>query len=90
MKTSENNLATKDMINLVGPSAVGKTSLINHIDSKYHNFGRVVSYTTRPKRQGEPEDTYRFIDPASVDLALLMDNSVQYDRFPDSDIIYGT
>ncbi len=90
MNEPKRDISNKTIINLVGPSAVGKTSLINEIDSLYPNFSRVISYTTRPPRQGEPLDTYRFIDTSSANIEALKQQSVQYDQFPGTDTIYGT
>ncbi len=90
MKEVERDLKNKTIINLVGPSAVGKTSLINEIDSNYPDFSRVISYTTRKPRDGEPLDTYRFINADDADIDELTNSSVQYDQFPGTDIVYGT
>ena len=41
---------------LVGPSGCGKDTILNMLLKKYNNskaFHRIVSYTTRPKREGE-------------------------------------
>ena len=39
---------------IVGPSGVGKSTLINHLTSKYPDrFGFSISYTTRAPRAGE-------------------------------------
>lgn len=84
------DLSDKTIINLVGPSAVGKTTLINEIDKIYPNFSKVISYTTRQPRQGESLDTYRFIDAGSANIEMLKQQSVQYDQFPGTEIIYGT
>ena len=90
MKEVERELKNKTIINLVGPSAVGKTSLINEIDNNYADFSRVISYTTRQPRDGEALDTYRFISTTDTDIDELTNSSVQYDRFPGTDIVYGT
>lgn len=48
---------------VVGPSGVGKTTLVNTILSKYGSlFEKKVSYTTRPKKVYEKsEGSYHFI-----------------------------
>ena len=39
---------------VIGPSAVGKDTMINRLKSKYPNvIYKLPSYTTRPKREGE-------------------------------------
>ncbi len=50
---------------LVGPSGVGKSTLISQLKEKGLPFHELVSYTTRPKRAGEEDGRdYFFIDPA--------------------------
>lgn len=90
MKEAKADLSDKTIINLVGPSAVGKTTIIKEIDEHYSNFSKVVSYTTREPRKGEPLDTYRFINAHQADINELKENSIQFDQFPGTNVIYGT
>ena len=51
---------------LVGPSGSGKTAIMQGIlEASRHmeglSFQKPLSYTTRPRREGEPEDAYHFI-----------------------------
>ena len=80
----------KTIINLVGPSAVGKTSLIDYIDASFNHFSKVTSYTTRPQRTGERADNYRFLDSTAINLDELKARSLQFDQFPGTEVIYGT
>jgi guanylate kinase len=46
----------------VGPSGVGKATLVNEVLKAYNVFERKVSYTTRPKKTHEKgADHYYFI-----------------------------
>ena len=45
---------------LVGPTGSGKTSISKKLTER-DGFERVISYTTRQKREEEPEDAYVFI-----------------------------
>lgn len=47
---------------LVGPTGSGKTAIANELLDR-EDFERVVSYTTRQKRDGEPENAYVFVLP---------------------------
>lgn len=55
----------KTMILILGRSGVGKDTIANILSSKY-GLKQVISYTTRPRRDGEGE-THYFISPEEVD-----------------------
>lgn len=49
------------LIILVGPTCAGKTTLAKYMEEK-HGYKRVVTYTTRPKREGEVDGVdYNFV-----------------------------
>ena len=51
------------MIVIVGESASGKTSLVNEFVKKHPEYTKVVTYTTRPRRNEEVDGIdYHFID----------------------------
>lgn len=53
---------------LVGPSGVGKSTLINKLKEEGVPFHELISYTTRPKRIGEEDGRdYFFIDLAEYE-----------------------
>lgn len=54
-------LSKKVLIPIVGPSSVGKTTVMRAVCAADPSFHRTVSFTTRPPRQNEPADTYRFL-----------------------------
>lgn len=43
------------MVILSGPSAVGKSTICDYITTKFEDIVRIVTITTRPKRNGEIE-----------------------------------
>lgn len=55
----ERALREKTLVAIIGPLAVGKTSVMDDIEARYAGFARVRGFTTRPQRPDEP-DTYRF------------------------------
>ena len=49
------------MICVIGKTASGKDTVVNKLNY-LHNYKKLISYTTRPMRQGEQQDvTYHFI-----------------------------
>lgn len=51
------------MIVILGESASGKTSLVNNLIKSNPVYQKVVTYTTRPMRQGEVDGVdYHFVD----------------------------
>ena len=61
------------LIALFGPSGAGKDTLLNYITNAYPaQFHKVVSYTTRMKREGEKEgEDYYFISPEDFTNRVL-------------------
>ncbi|HVV67347.1 MAG TPA: hypothetical protein VHB72_04785 [Candidatus Saccharimonadales bacterium] len=53
-------LATVTMVPIVGPLAVGKSTCMEMVRALDNDFGRVQSFTTRDRREGEAEDEYRW------------------------------
>ncbi|MBD5430765.1 guanylate kinase [Lactobacillus sp.] len=57
----------KKIIIIAGPSGVGKTTVSNYLQEKYH-IPRVVTHTTRPMRTGEVDGvSYYFEDDTSFE-----------------------
>lgn len=55
------------MLVVVGPSASGKTQIVNHLIQDY-GLHKLVTYTTRPMRIGEIQDVdYHFISKTSFE-----------------------
>ena len=60
------------LVSLVGPSAVGKTTLMRLAAELDPDFGRIVSFTTRKRREGEGKDTYKYIPHTSATLSQVL------------------
>jgi energy-coupling factor transporter ATP-binding protein EcfA2 len=47
-----------------GPSGSGKSTLVKHLVRQYPDkYIKAVQYTTRPRREGESPNEYRFVTP---------------------------
>ena len=83
-------LSHKTLVMIVGPSAIGKSTLMNEIVRQNPvTYGYVKSFTTRARRPGETAH-YDFI---SKDDALSLDRAgktVTYFEHPTTHDLYGT
>lgn len=55
-------MTLKNIIILCGPTLSGKTTVLNYLVENYPHLKQLITTTTRPKRPGEPENTYHFVD----------------------------
>lgn len=77
------------VIALMGRSGVGKDSVLKEILKIRNDFNRIVSYTTRPKRENEIEGKdYLFISPNRFTQEIYQGNLVECTEF--NDWFYGT
>ncbi len=84
------SLRDKTLIMLVGPSAVGKSTLMNKVIYLHPEFGRVTGFTTREPRANDEPGQYRYLTKAEVEQKIESSDLVQYARFPTTGQIYGT
>lgn len=83
-------LSQKTLVMIVGPAAVGKSTLMNEIvrqDSK--TFGYVRSFTTRSRRPGEAAH-YNFISREEALSLQQTGRTVTYFEHPTTHDLYGT
>ena len=75
---------------VVGPSGVGKSTLINHLKLKYPEAFRFsVSYTTRKARPGEVHGiNYFFVSEAEFQSMIESDDFIEYCSVHNN--MYGT
>lgn len=67
------------VIVIVGESASGKTTLAKIIEEKQQNYSKIVTYTTRPMRQGESEGIdYHYISDDEFDKLKNSNFFVEY------------
>lgn len=72
---------------LVGPTAVGKSTIMHEVVNQDAEFSYAKAFTTRPRREGEIT-TYRHVSGAQAEA--LRDAAYTYFTHPTTGIIYGT
>ena len=75
---------------VVGPSGVGKSTLISELKGKYPNaFGFSVSYTTRKPRPGEVHGIdYFYVTKVEFESMIQSDDFIEYCTVHNN--MYGT
>ena len=74
---------------LVGPSGVGKGTILSRLREQYAAVWLSVSVTTRPPRPGETEGlSYFFLTEAAFDAMIAADGLLEWARY--SSARYGT
>lgn len=58
------------LVLLIGPSGVGKSSIINRLVKLHPEWHRARSVTTRAKRPGEAPDAFQFVTDAGFDQLI--------------------
>lgn len=77
------------MIVILGESASGKTTLLQNFLEKNHDYHKIITYTTRPMRDGETDGTdYHFVSQEGFDKLVKNDFFVEYTKY--NDYFYGT
>lgn len=82
-------LANKTLVMVVGPAAVGKSTLMHAVAEQDSRFGYVRSFTTRPDR-GDAQSTYRHISEEDAMALKASGKTVTFVRHPTTGFIYGT
>ncbi len=88
-------LGSVTFIPIVGPASVGKNTVMDYVSEHDEAFARVVGFTTRTKRQGEPDGQYLFLPHDEPTLASLEDMRqqrvfAQYAVHPTTKRVYGS
>lgn len=83
-------LAEKILVMVVGPTAVGKSTVMNRVVELDSQFGRVSGFTTRDKRSSDEVGLYRYVSRQEAERIIGSDQLVQYALNPANDQVYGT
>lgn len=74
---------------ILGPSGVGKETLLNYVLSERPSIIPTVSVTTRPKRENEVDgDHYHFVSPEEFERLIKEDKFIEYSHHFNA--YYGT
>jgi len=71
------------LVMVSGPSASGKTEVVNALTACFSEFQRPRSYTTRPQRRDEPGSEYVFVDRETFESLRSQG------EFLNCDVVYG-
>lgn len=84
------SLASKTLIMIVGPTGIGKSTLMNQLCALDPSFRRVRSFTTRQPRENDEENQYIYLTSEQLDNHLGTGDVITDVTFPGTDIHYGT
>ncbi len=73
---------------IAGPSGAGKGSIASALLQRVDNLWLSRSWTTRPRRQGEPADAYHFVDRQTFEAKVAEDGFLEWNNVFDE--LYGT
>ena len=73
---------------LSGPGGVGKGTVVRRLLEVEPRLRLSRSWTTRPRRPGEPADAYTFVDRAAFEAQLARGGFLEHDELLDH--LYGT
>lgn len=82
-------LSEKLLVMMVGPSAIGKSTLMNEIVKNHDDFAYVEAFTTRLARPNE-QTHYTFIDKKEALHLQQTGQALTYVEHPTTHAIYGT
>ena len=83
-------LADKTLIMIVGPTAIGKSTLMNEVARIDNRFGRVRSFTTRPPRPNDEPSQYFYFTPEQLQTYHADKTIITDVEYPTTGHHYGT
>ncbi|HET9691666.1 MAG TPA: hypothetical protein VFP61_10970 [Acidimicrobiales bacterium] len=73
-----------------GPGGVGKGTVVRELLGAADRLWLSRSWTTRPRRAGEPADAYRFVDRPTFLAHVDAGGFLEHTEFPGTGHLYGT
>lgn len=84
------SLASKTLVMIVGPTAIGKSTLMNQVVQLDSRFKRVKSFTTRRPRSNDENNQYFYITESELDAHLEAGEVLTDVIYPTTGDHYGT
>ncbi len=84
------SLSDKTLVMIVGPTAIGKSSLMNEVVKLDADFARVSGFTTREPRSNDEPGLYRYLTSAAARQLIEHGEVVQFAIHPTTGDMYGT
>lgn len=83
-------LQHKNLVMLVGPTAVGKSTIMNEVVLRDGDFARATGFTTREPRSNDEPGQYRYVSHESVQNMIKNRQVLQSVANPANGHVYGT
>lgn len=78
------------LVMIVGPSAMGKSTIMNELVRMDNQFSRVRSFTTRPPRENDEPNHYYYLTTDELADKRSAGDVITETAFPSTGHIYGT